>query len=127
MILEIKEGMMAFIPQRASGAMESQPYLISGSLDMFGDITLTVNLTVQQSQWVYLKGPVTSSGMLINGDITASNLFIRRARGDGEFGNQSYGKAEIEGELVANGINLTQKIEELENRINELENAIRRR
>ena len=126
MILEIKEGMMAFIPQRASGAMESQPYLISGSLDMVGDITLTGDLTVQQSQWVYLRGPITSSEALINGGITASNLLIRKSRGNGGETNPHYGKAEIEGEMIVSGVNLIQKIEELEKRIKELENEIKR-
>lgn len=121
MIVEIRDGEEAFIPVKRVGANGGQPYLISGSLDMFGDITLTGNLIVQQSQHVYLRGPITSSEALINGGITASNLLIRKSRGNGDETQPHFGKAEIEGELVANGINLTQKIEELEERIRQLE------
>ena len=121
MIIEIRDGEEAFIPVKRVGANGRQPYLISGSLDMYGDITLTGNLVVQQSQHVYLRGPITSSEALINGGITASNLYIRKSRGNGGETNPHFGKAEIEGELVANGINLTNKIEELEERIRGLE------
>lgn len=120
MIVEIKDGEEAFIPVKRVGAGGQQPYVVSGSLDMIGDITLTGNLIVQQSQWVYLRGPLTSSEALINGGITASNLLIRKSRGDGET-HPHFGKAEIEGEMVVNGINLTQKMSELERRIHQLE------
>jgi hypothetical protein len=121
MILEIKDGMKAFIPQKEEGAFDSSPYRITASLDMVGDITLTGNLIVQQSQWVYLRGPVTSSAALINGDITASSLLIRKSRGNGGETNPSFGRAEIEGELVIGGIEMMKKIEELEERIKGLE------
>ena len=127
MILEIKEGMMALIPQKEQMEGERHPYRVSGSLDMFGDITLTGNLTVQQSQWVYLRGPITSSEALINGGITASNLLIRKSRGNGSEELPHFGRAEIEGKLVVSGMNLYEKIRELERKIKELENEIRRR
>ena len=109
-----------FIPQKEWGAREDSPYKISGSLDMFGDITLTGNLIVQQSDWVYLRGPITSSHALINGPVTASSLLVRGVRGNGE-GGDGWGKAEIEGEMVVNGVNLLDKIRELEERIQKLE------
>lgn len=126
MIIEIKDGWEAFLPIKAVGANQRQPYVVSGSLDMFGDITLTGNLVVQQSQHVYLRGPITSSEALINGGITASNLYIRKSRGNGGETNPHFGKAEIEGEMIVSGVNLVKKIEELEERIKELENEIKR-
>lgn len=113
--------MEAFIPQKEIGANGNQPYKISGSLDMVGDITLTGNLIVQQSQWVYLRGPITSSNALINGELTASSLYIRKSRGNGEERREEWGRAEIEGEMVVNGVNLLNKISELEDRIQKLE------
>ncbi len=127
MIIEIRDGMEAFIPQKEIGANGNQPYKISGSLDMVGDITLTGNLIVQQSQWVYLRGPITSSTALINGELTASSLYIRKSRGNGEERREEWGRAEIEGELVVSGIHLSEKITELENRIKSLEDEINRR
>ena len=121
MILEIKDGFQAFIPQKEIGAFGSSPYRVSGSLDMFGDITLTGNLVVQQSQHVYLRGPITSSEALINGGITASNLLIRKSRGNGDETQPHFGKAEIEGEMIVSGINLIQERGELEERIRQLE------
>ena len=121
MILEIKDGMEAFIPQKEIGSFQTSPYRVSGSLDMVGDITLTGNLVVQQSQHVYLRGPITSSEALINGGITASNLLIRKSRGNGDETQPHFGKAEIEGEMIVSGVNLVQKIEELEGRIRQLE------
>lgn len=109
-----------FIPKKEWGAREDSPYKISGSLDMVGDITLTGNLIVQQSQWVYLRGPITSSHALINGPVTASSLLVRGVRGNGESGS-GWGKAEIEGEMVVNGVNLLDKITQLEERIQKLE------
>ena len=53
------------------------PYKGCGSLDLEGDVTITGNLTVQQSKWVYLKGPITSSNILVNGPITASAICIK--------------------------------------------------
>lgn len=120
MIIEIRDGEEAFIPVKRVGAGERQPYLISGSLDMYGDITLTGNLIVQQSQWVYLRGPVTSSAALINGPITASNLLIRKSRGDGET-NSEWGNVEVEGNMVVGGVNLLDKIAGLEEKLNRLE------
>jgi hypothetical protein len=115
-----------FVPKKEWGAIEESPYKISGSLDMVGDITLTGNLIVQQSQWVYLRGPITSSHALINGPVTASSLLVRGVRGNGE-GGDGWGKAEIEGEMVVNGVNLLDKISQLEERIKSLENEINRR
>jgi hypothetical protein len=126
MIIQIEDGMEAFLPQKEIHSHPNQPYRVSGSLDMVGDITLTGNLIVQQSQWVYLRGPITSSHALINGPVTASSLLIRGVRGNGERG-EGWGKAEIEGELVVSGIHLSEKITELENRIKSLENEINRR
>jgi hypothetical protein len=55
----------------------SAPYKACGSLDLEGNLTITGNLTVQQSQWVYLKGPITSSRILVNGPITASGVWVK--------------------------------------------------
>lgn len=121
MILEIPNGEIPFLPTKASGAKETQPYMVSGSLDMFGDITLTGNLVVQQSQHIYLRGPITSSGILVNGDITASSLYIRNGKGNGVERRDEWGRVEIEGDLLLSGVNLLRKIEELERRIHHLE------
>ena len=53
------------------------PYRANGSLDIGGNVCITGNLTVQQSDWVYLRGPITSSRILVNGPLTASSVWIR--------------------------------------------------
>lgn len=113
------EGKVYWIPQKEDLAIADTPYRVSASLDMVGDITLTGNLTVQQSDWVYLRGPITGSAALINGPITGSNLLIRKSRGFGET-NEEWGRVEVEGQLVVEGVNLLNKIRELEWKLNHL-------
>lgn len=57
------------------------PHRAEGNLDLSGSMTITGNLTVQQSNWVYLRGPITSSRILVNGPITASGLMIKERDG----------------------------------------------
>jgi hypothetical protein len=90
---------------------ESQPFRGCGSLDLEGNLTITGNLTVQQSQWVYLRGPITSSRILVNGPITASSLYIKK---EGE----SVGKV-----LDMDTMDKSSEIEELKERVSRLEEA----
>jgi hypothetical protein len=112
-------GMKYSLPQKEEGAINNSLYRSNG-LDIDGDVTVTGNLTVQQSQWVYLRGPITGSGAVINGPITASNLLIRGSIGDGQT-DVNWGNVEIEGEMVVNGVNLLDTISRLEERIQKLE------
>lgn len=86
-----------------------QPYKGCGSLDLEGDVTITGNLTVQQSQWVYLRGPITSSNILVNGPITASSICIKPVGGEGR-------------EFHLNG---EDEISELRERLDRLERAFK--
>ena len=81
-LISDKSGSLFFLPQKAEAADGNPQYIVEGGLDMSGSITLTGNLTVQQSDWVYLRGPVTSSRILINGPMTGSNLWIRDRSGE---------------------------------------------
>ncbi len=90
----------------------SAPYKACGSLDLEGNLTITGNLTVQQSQWVYLRGPITSSRILVNGPITASSLYIKK---EGE----SVGKV-----LDMDTMDKSSEIEELKKRMSRLEEAL---
>lgn len=96
------EGRVYWIPSKEEFAPQTRDWKSEGGLDISGSVTITGNLVVQQSDWVYLRGPITGSAARINGPITALS-------------------AEI------GGIDVVQKMEELEERIKELENEIRRR
>jgi archaellum component FlaC len=64
--------------------------------DVDGSVTITGNLTVQDSEWVYLRGPITGSGLLANGWVTASEVYIRKNdKGDGSL--------RLEGDLTLMG------------------------
>ena len=86
------------------------PYRANGSLDIGGGVTITGNLTVQQSDWVYLRGPITSSRVLVNGPLTASGVWVR---GDIHIGENR--------ELL--DTNPYQTITSLERRLDRLERA----
>ena len=86
------------------------PYRASGSLDIGGNVCITGNLTVQQSEWVYLRGPITSSRVLVNGPLTASGVWVR---GDIHIGENR--------ELL--DTNPYQTITSLERRLDRLERA----
>ena len=64
-----------------SVAFNSIPYQANGDASLSGSFTVTGNLTVQQSQWVYLRGPITSSRILVNGPVTSSNIWVRSGSG----------------------------------------------
>jgi hypothetical protein len=86
------------------------PYRANGSLDIGGNVCITGNLTVQQSEWVYLRGPITSSRVLVNGPLTASGVWVR---GDIHIGENR--------ELL--DTNPYQTITSLERRLDRLERA----
>lgn len=117
-------GMEYSIPQLEEASVNSRLFKV-GSLDSVGDWTLTGNLTVQSSEWVYLRGPITSSRALINGPLTASSLWIRDRSGDADSPQESYGSVRIDGdiEVSGNSINeLVAEVKELKKRIQKLEN-----
>lgn len=113
-----------FLPEKESITAADKPYRVSASLDMVGDITLTGNLTVQQSQHIYLRGPITSSAILANGPITASSLWIRDRSGDGTTPQESYGSVRIDGDIQLSGKSINElilEVKELKERIKKLE------
>ena len=91
------EGQSYLLAHKPEAAINNPQWITDGGLDISGSVTITGNLVVQQSEWVYLKGPITGSAARINGPITAQTADI-------------------------GGILLLQKLEELEKRINRLEN-----
>ena len=95
---------------RETPSNEDAPYRANGSLDIGGSVTITGNLTVQQSDWVYLRGPITSSRILVNGPVTASGVWVR---GDIHIGENR--------ELL--DTNPYQTIQSLEQRLDRLEKA----
>lgn len=117
-------GMEYSIPQLEEASVNSRMFKV-GSLDSVGDWTLTGNLTVQSSEWVYLRGPITSSRGLFNGPLTASSLWIRDRSGDADSPQENYGSVRIDGdiEVSGNSINeLVAEVKELKKRIQKLEN-----
>ncbi len=114
-------GMLYSLPQIEEGSVAKRMYKV-GSLDSFGDVTITGNLTVQQSQWVYLRGPITSSGILINGSATASNLWIRDRRGDATERENGFGNLIVDTDIVLGGLSLKEALD----RIKVLESEIQR-
>jgi hypothetical protein len=116
-------GMEYSIPQLEEASVNSRMFKV-GSLDSVGDWTLTGNLTVQSSEWVYLRGPITSSRGLFNGPLTASSLWIRDRSGDANSPQENYGSVRIDGDIEVSGksINeLVMEVKELRKRVKELE------
>ena len=91
------EGHSYLLAQKPEAAINNPQWITEGGLDISGSVTITGNLVVQQSEWVYLRGPITGSGARINGPIIAQS-------------------AEI------GGIDILQKLNELETKISRLEN-----
>lgn len=92
------EGRVYWIPSKEEYAPNTKDWKSEGGLDISGSVTITGNLIVQQSEWVYLRGPITGSAARINGPITAQS-------------------AEI------GGIDIIEKITQLEWKINQLESG----
>lgn len=90
-----ESGMTYLLPQKLEDAIANPQWITEGGLDISGSVTITGNLVVQQSEWVYLRGPITGSAARINGPIIAQS-------------------AEI------GGIDLLQKLNELETQIKKL-------
>ncbi len=105
-------GMEYSIPQLEEASVNSRLFKV-GSLDSVGDWTLTGNLTVQSSQWVYLRGPITSSRGLFNGPLTASSLWIRDRSGDASSPQESYGSVRIDGDIEVGGVSLKGQMEKI--------------
>ena len=91
------EGHSYLLAHKPEAAINNPQWITEGGLDISGSVTITGNLVVQQSNWVYLRGPITGSAARINGPITAQS-------------------AEI------GGIDILQKLNELETKISRLEN-----
>jgi hypothetical protein len=89
------EGQSYLLAHKPEAAINNVQWITDGGLDISGSVTITGNLVVQQSEWVYLRGPITGSAARINGPITAQS-------------------AEI------GGIDLLQKLNELETQIKKL-------
>ncbi len=89
------EGHSYLLAQKPEAAINNPQWITEGGLDISGSVTITGNLIVQQSEWVYLRGPITGSAARINGPIIAQS-------------------AEI------GGIDLLQKLNELETQIKKL-------
>lgn len=125
-LISDSRGMIYFMPRKAEGAEMNPQYMIEGGLDMSGSMTLTGNLTVQQSQFVYLRGPITSSGILINGMMTGSGLWIRDRSGGAEHPMEGMGygifdrDVFIGGESVKGSIDKIQWFEKSIGRIDDL-------
>lgn len=89
------EGHSYLLAHKPEAAINNPQWITEGGLDISGSVTITGNLVVQQSNWVYLRGPITGSAARINGPITAQS-------------------AEID------GIDVVQKLNELEWKLNHL-------
>jgi archaellum component FlaC len=111
-------GMQYFLPKKGEGVDDIHPFQIDGGLDMSKDVTITGNLTVQQSEWVYLRGPITSSRILINGSMTGSNLWIRDRSGGVEHPMEGMGYGIFDNDIIVGGESVKESIE----RINVVEN-----
>lgn len=70
------EGSVYWIPSKEEFAPNTKDWKSEGGLDISGSVTITGNLKVQQSEWVYLRGPITGSAARINGPITALSAEI---------------------------------------------------
>ena len=105
-------GMEYSIPQLEEASVNSRLFKV-GSLDSVGNWTLTGNLTVQSSEWVYLRGPITSSRGLFNGPLTASSLWIRDRSGDASTPQESYGSVRIDGDIEVGGTSLRGQMEKI--------------
>lgn len=93
------EGRVYWIPSKEEFAPHTKLWRSEGGLDISGSVTITGNLVVQQSELVYLRGPITGSAARINGPIIAKS-------------------AEI------GGVDIIQKLNELEWKINHLSKIV---
>jgi len=93
------EGRVYWIPSKEEFAPNTKDWRSEGGLDISGSVTITGNLVVQQSNHVYLKGPITGSAARINGPIIAKSVEI-------------------------GGVDITQKLNELEWKINHLSKIV---
>lgn len=110
------------IPNKEEAGVNNPQYHTKG-LDIEGGVTVTGNLTVQQSQWVYLRGPITGSRVLINGPITASNLWVRNAAGGSETPMEGMGYLRVDEDMEVGGVSVKEligRIENLETQLKEL-------
>ncbi len=119
------EGNLYWIPQKEAFAPQTPDWKGDGGLDISGSVTVTGNLVVQQSQHVYLRGPVTSSAILVNGPLTASSLWIRDRSGDALTPQEDYGSVRVDGDIQLSGKSINElisEVKELKERIKKLEN-----
>ena len=70
------EGRVYWIPSKEEFAPQTRDWKSEGGLDISGSVTITGNLVVQQSDSVYLRGPITGSAARINGPIIAQSAEI---------------------------------------------------
>jgi hypothetical protein len=61
------EGHSYLLAQKPEAAINNPQWITEGGLDISGSVTITGNLVVQQSEFVYLRGPITGSAARING------------------------------------------------------------
>ncbi len=116
------EKMRYNIPQVESASLSSQ-YLCEG-LDISGSVTVTGNLIVQQSDWVYLRGPITGSRAVINGPITASGLWVRNTEGEGLGKLDGMGYLKVDEDIEVRGVSYWEVFVELRRAVRELKNRI---
>lgn len=122
-------GMEYNLPRKAWNSPQNPQYPAKG-LDIDGSVTVTGNLTVQQSDWVYLRGPITGSGAVINGAITASTLWVRNTAGHGMGEMEGMGWIKVDDDIEVRGVSywevfteLKRAVRELKSRIEELESS----
>jgi hypothetical protein len=111
-------GMEYFLPSKAERAEHNTLFQTDKGLDIENNVTITGNLTVQQSDWVYLRGPITSSRILINGSMTGSNLWIRDRSGEADHPMEGMGYGIFDSDVIVGGESVKESIE----RINVVEN-----
>lgn len=70
------EGQSYLLAQKPEAAINNPQWITEGGLDISGSVTITGNLVVQQSDSVYLRGPITGSALRINGPIIAQSAEI---------------------------------------------------
>jgi hypothetical protein len=106
-------GMEYFIPSKAEGAEHNRLFQTDKGLDIENNVTITGNLTVQQSDWVYLRGPITSSRILINGSMTGSNLWIRDRSGEAGHPMEGMGYGIFDSDVIVGGESVKESIERI--------------
>ena len=106
-------GMEYFLPSKAEGAEHNTLFQTNRGLDVENSVTITGNLTVQQSDWVYLRGPITSSRILINGSMTGSNLWIRDRSGEADHPMEGMGYGIFDTDVIVGGESVKESIERI--------------